>query len=225
MVLIDADMIVTRPLAELIERAAERPRRRVREQPRPLRARVGRAARPRRARRRAPTSPRASSSLGGELGGRGAAPARRSPAPRSTSSAPGSARDEPGYPFLYPRPGRAQRDPRHAVADDELVVALDPRSRRIRPIAGCGSPTRRRCAARTRTAPSPTSSTSTWQALADTDVPRRLLAACCAACWLGDDVAVSSPRLGPLRMRRAGGRRSSASAVDVIDLARWHGAT
>ena len=47
MVLIDADMIVTRPLAELIDPAAEGARRGIRERQPPLRRRMGRAARPR----------------------------------------------------------------------------------------------------------------------------------------------------------------------------------
>ena len=57
MVLIDADMIVTRPLAELIEPRRRGPRGRVSKRPPALRRRVGRAARPGRRPRRVPTSP------------------------------------------------------------------------------------------------------------------------------------------------------------------------
>ena len=73
MVLIDADMIVTRPLDELIERARDGQDGRGRERPRPLLSRVGRAARPRRRCAASPTSLGAGGRATRELGTRGAA--------------------------------------------------------------------------------------------------------------------------------------------------------
>ena len=60
-VLVDTDMVATRPLTELIERAARGPGGRVPRPPGPLLRRVGRAARPRPRRAPRPTSPRGSS--------------------------------------------------------------------------------------------------------------------------------------------------------------------
>ena len=115
------------PAAARADREGRRqPRRGVRERPRPLRPRLGRAPRPRPDPAAARTSPPASCSSAGR------------PAPRVlrllddrqrrwTSPAPRTAAGTTDYPFTLSRAGRAQRDPLRRGPIPERVVALDRR--------------------------------------------------------------------------------------------------
>ena len=221
--LIDADMIVTRPLTPLIERAADGTRRRVRDRQQRFCRRTGAScstsARP----SPAPTSPPGSSFFGGASGAE-VLGCSTSASAGSTSSSPSGAATSASYPFLLRRPGRAQRDPRHPRRP-ERVEALD---QRLAADAAVSRPADRRRAhaalrlpRRDRALRAPPVRA---QAVARADLPRRLLPAPAAAAGCrrrrrdpapGGDVAAADAN-----GRRA--RRLERARVNAVDFLRWH---
>ena len=149
MVLLDADLVVTRPLTDLIE-ARERAAGGVSQPDRQVRAGMGRAARPRDG--AAARLPELGRDLRRALArGRGARPDAGTPAGGRLRAHPLAARPA-GVRVHVRRPGRLQRDPRHPDRP-ERVVALDQRLAATPRSPACGWSTSAPCAAPTRTPP------------------------------------------------------------------------
>ena len=214
--LIDVDMVVTRPLTPLIERAAADRVRRLQGQHRPLRRRVGRAARTSADAAPARTSPPGSSSLGGAAGREVLRPLARPPGAGSTTSAPTFDRDVARLSVPLPRPGRPQRDPLHARSSADRIVTLDAAPRPHPPFRGLRMHRRGRPALRPpRRHRALRDPPVRPQAVARADVPRDLLASCCARLWLGPDVAIRPPRAARCRCGCATGCSPGSSGARV----------
>ncbi len=118
--------------------------------------------------------------LGGEVASRGPAPARRPPEPNRLRAHLLASAPNDRLPVALRRPGRAQRDPRHAGGAATASSPSSSASRRCPRFAASRSPTATACAAPTRTESSPRRPSLARQAVARADPPRRLLAAASA---------------------------------------------
>ena len=226
MVLIDTDMIVTRPLDELIERGGGGQGGRVRERHRRHVPRVGRGARARPASRRQPyVELRASSRIGGELG-----------APRSCAllAERQSAIDFErtywrerritDYPLLY-----ADQDVLNAILAARVGAE---RLRRARPAPRAAArrsracevaDARQRCAAPTRDGIEPSSSTTGSPSRGSSRPTTASTRGCCGACWSATTSRSGSPSDEiPLRFR--GGLRACAerTRINARERLRYH---
>ena len=222
-VLVDADMIVTRSLSELIERAARRSGDRVPRPPAALLSAIGASCSDLGT---AAPAPYVSSGLvfcGGPTGRRVLElldERQRAGRLRAHLLAP----QRPRLPVPLRRPGRPQRDPRHRATAPTGPSHSTSGSRRHRRTAACGSPTRARCAAPIATAPSPTSCTSSCASRGSRPPTTASTRGCCGGCSIADDVAVRPPR-GADPAADADRRAAlalSAPASTRADFLRWH---